>query len=68
MPQASDDLRAYWGGADDWPAMKHLEDAGFKLTRGWQWVKPSPEYVLTGRDWRAVQFLMDEWDYGGLVE
>jgi hypothetical protein len=66
MPQATDELRDYWGGVDDGPAIKHLTDAGFMLTGHWTWVKPSPGYELTERDCKAVQFLADEWDFGWL--
>jgi hypothetical protein len=66
MPQASEELRSYWGGVDDEPAISHLEDAGFILTPHWTWIKPNPDYSLTERDRKAILFLIEEWDFGGL--
>lgn len=66
MPQATDELRAYWGGVDDTPAYEHLKRQGFIDHHDWTWTKPSPDYVLSERDWNAIEFLIDEWDWGGL--
>ena len=67
MPQASDELRAYWGGADDAPAIEHLKSRGYVLTRRWTWIKPEG-LEPSKRDWCAIQFLAEEWDFGGLEE
>src|SRR5262245_55679440 len=70
MPQASDYLRAQWPGGDQ-QAIAHLLERGYRATRGFCWVPPgdaSPEtYEPTDRDWSAMTYLIDEWDYGGLV-
>lgn len=65
MPTASDELRAYWGGADDAPAMQHLESRGYKLTRRWTWIQPKG-VEMSERDYLAIRFLNDEWDMGGI--
>lgn len=65
MPQASDEQRAEWGISED-RAMRHLDERGFVLGRDWYWRKPSPDYVMTAKDWSAIDFLCDEWDFGGL--
>ena len=69
MPQATDELRARWGGRDgigEDKALKHLAGHGFKLSRG------GIIYPPIGFDPKddptdcmgAVNFLCDEWDYG----
>jgi hypothetical protein len=71
MPQASDEQRAAWGGMQgvgDDKALDHLQGRGFVLTRSWEWRKPSPDYVVDADDAGAINFLIDEWDYGGLAE
>lgn len=65
MPQSSDRMRAYWGSADDGPAMKHLEERGFKLLGDWTWQAPE-DHIYSARDLNAVRFLMEEWDFGGI--
>jgi hypothetical protein len=53
---------------DDSEAIKHLEGAGFVMTRGFCWRKPSPDYKPTAQDNRALDYLWIEWDFGGLVD
>lgn len=70
MPSASDEDRLEWGGAQgigEDKAMGYLQDKGFVLN-GWQWTKPSSGYLVTEDDWGAINFLIDEWDFGGLVD
>lgn len=69
MPQASDEDRARWGGRDgigEEKAMDYLESRGFRLTRQWHWIKPDG-HIMTDDDWGAINFLIDEWDFGGLA-
>lgn len=71
MPQASDELRAAWrhgeeGGGDD-AAMKHLREAGYILSPSWEWEAPAGR-VPTERDLSAIDYLIDEWDFGGLTD
>ncbi len=70
MPQASDELRAYWGGTDPKPAIDHLYKRGYELTGDWNWVPPKGLNYANApiRDWKAIDFLIQEWDYGGLTE
>jgi hypothetical protein len=71
MPQATEELRAAWGGemgVGEDKAMAHLEGRGFKLTRQWEWHKPAPDYALDQDDIGAISFLIQEWDFGGLAE
>lgn len=66
MPQASKELRDEWPGWDT-QAINHLRDRGYRLTRSADWVSPPGNHEVTERDWSAIQYLIDEWDYGGLV-
>lgn len=67
MPQASETLLREWDGPSDRKAIAYLEGRGYVLTRQWTWVVPSMT-VPTERDLRAIKFLIDEWDFGGLAE
>lgn len=64
MPQASPEQRAKWGVMPD-KAMDFLESRGFRLTHGWTWVKPHG-HKITEDEFQAVDFLIAEWDFGGL--
>lgn len=66
MPQATDELRAQWPGGDR-QASDHLRAKGFTLKKDWTWVLPYKTYVPTQRDISAVQYMVDEWDYGSIA-
>lgn len=66
MPQASEEQRREWNGPMDHTAVKFLEDAGFFLTGDFKWRLPKPDHVPTEREASAIQFLIDEWDYGDI--
>lgn len=68
MPQASDELRAYWGGPDDATALAHLKKQGYTLNGDWTWSPPEGVTLETmpERDFLAIIFMRDEWDYGTL--
>lgn len=55
-------------GVGEDKAIAHLEAKGFRLTREWTWVRPSPGYKMADDDWGAIGFLIDEWDFGGLAD
>lgn len=61
MPQASDELRAKFPGHDGeaWDVLKeHFTDQKFVI-------RPKQAgYVATEREWDAICYLCDEWDYG----
>lgn len=76
MPQATEELRDRMGSLfgdaiSDQGPMKYLEDAGFKLTRQWEW-KPRPGAMawgdLTQSERDCIWFLVTEWDFGGLAK
>ena len=70
MPQASEELRAEWRhyeeGGGDQAAEAHLRAAGYVLTPSWEWEAPEG-HTPTERDLSAIDYLIDEWDYGGLT-
>jgi len=63
MPQATDEQRARWPGWDA-EAIKFLEDAGYKLTKEWNWIIP-PGHKPTEREYDAMDYMCNEWDFGG---
>lgn len=71
MPQATEELRSKWGGQQgvgEDKAEDFLKERGYKLTRQWLWEKPTPAHTPTDEELEAMAFLIQEWDYGGLVE
>ena len=64
MPQASAELQEEWG--DDITAMNYLTSRGFCLLRGWRWFVVEGQLILP-KDKRAMQYLMEEWDFGGWI-
>lgn len=69
MPQASDCQRAKWGIIES-KAEAYLYFHGWTLVEGWEWWHPiySTTMRLVPRtDREAIAFLVDEWDYGGIV-
>lgn len=69
MPQATDEQREKWGGLDgvgeDF-ATEYLQGRGWTLLRSWHWRKPTPDHEPAEDEIGAIQFLIDEWDFGGI--
>lgn len=71
MPQADEELRQEWrhyeedGG--DKLAIRTLKDAGYKLRDDWQWTPPTKGHMPTDQEISAVHYLIDEWDFGGIL-
>lgn len=76
MPQASDELRErmesrFGDGISASGPIKFLTDAGYKLTRDWQWsARPGVTSLkdMTRDEFECLLFLVHEWDFGGLVQ
>ena len=66
MPQATEELRKRWNGPSDHDALDHLLERGYCLTDDFQWAVPA-RITPSEDDVSAVQFLQQEWDYGGFV-
>jgi hypothetical protein len=72
MPQASrrqHELMEKWFGdpVSELGPCKLLEQRGYDLTRGYEWVKPTPSHTIHEIEWECIQFLIDEWDFGGVA-
>lgn len=65
MPAAPAHLQSEWETDDK--AIGFLEGAGYKLLRGWTWQLPSPAHVITDEESRAINYLIWEWDFGGVA-
>lgn len=69
MPTASDELRKFaeinFGNLDVHGPVNALERAGFTETGRYCWkrVRPPNEF-----EWNCINFLIQEWDWGGYVE
>lgn len=61
MPQATDELRAKFPECDS-EALDVLE-VNFTQTKG-IFRKKNPAYSPTQREWDAIDYMFQEWDYG----
>lgn len=73
MPQASDDLRDLMGlmfgdRISDGPPTEFLVSRGYQVQPGWTWLPPSPDHIVSEKEWLCISFLVDEWDWGGFAE
>ena len=73
MPSGPPEEHTYWSefgpsGGGDMNAIKFLEDRGYRLTARWRWARPTLEHVVTEDEWRAINYLVMEWDFDGVVE
>jgi hypothetical protein len=66
MPSGPIELHNYW--KDDSTASLFLENAGYKIIRGWCWERPTPGQEPTEEEKSAIIYLILEWDYGGLLD
>ena len=69
MPQASDESRAAYkarfGDIGCEHAITELERRGYHLDSAWNW-EPPQDHEPTEEERFWIEFLMDEWDFGGL--
>ncbi len=66
MPQATDELRAEWPGWDG-EAIAYLLERGW-ISSKWCWRQPRHPHVVSLREYSAIDYLIQEWDFGGIVE
>ena len=71
MPQASEELRQLmmirFGGLGDGGPAEYLKERGFQLNpHSWTW-SLAEDRELTENELDAIQFLIEEWDYGSFV-
>lgn len=67
MPQATAELQKRWD-IDCGPVIAYLEAKGFRRAKGGMWIKPSPDHELTEAETSAIVFLIQEWDFGGIMD
>ena len=74
MPSASPEDRAlateYWGDIGPEGPCAFLESLGYTFRKdgSYSWDKPTPNHVLSRKERFAINYLVWEWDYGGLNE
>lgn len=64
MPQSTPERRKRWG-LDPANAETFLKDQGYRLARGWVWIIPEGQKLPTDDERDAIQYLIEEWDFGG---
>lgn len=73
MPQATAELQKEWmldtnsQSAGEFEATQYLFRAGYSLTSRWNWLKPEPSHPVTEKELSAATFMLQEWDYGGII-
>jgi hypothetical protein len=56
-----------WDGEGDVRASAFLKAAGYYLRSDFHWTMPDPLHVPSEDELSAVTFMMQEWDYGGII-
>ena len=56
---------------DDFEAIRFLEGRGYTHTKpplpAFHWLLPTPNHTPTYDENAALDYLFDEWDYGGVI-
>ena len=60
-------MRKRWPGMDE-EAVCHLESRGWTLTRAYEWVRPTFPHVVSIKEYDAIDYMADEWDFNGLAK
>jgi hypothetical protein len=73
MPSGPPELHKYWcdkdpEGCGDAAAIEYLGRQGYKLTKEWFWIPPTPDHEPTEEENKALNYLVWEWDFGGVVD
>jgi hypothetical protein len=66
MPSTTPDREARWPGGDS-QAIDYLMKQGYSMTKDWCWVKPTDDHKPTEKEIDAVIYLIEEWDFGGIL-
>jgi hypothetical protein len=66
MPQTTPERSARWPGGDA-EAIGYLRAGGWVLHKSWEWSHPNAR-DLTEREQDAVTYLVEEWDFGGVID
>lgn len=72
MPQSTPYYRykmiKWFGDIDTIGPQTFLESHGYTLNNTWQWIKPVPSHTVSEDEAMCIEFLIMEWDYGGILE
>lgn len=55
------------GYLDENRVIKWLEERKYVLRDDWHWTPPAPDHVVTDDEDTAITWLMQEWDFGGVI-
>ena len=66
LPSEADRYAKRFGSIDCGKAMAELERRGYTLTDKWEWIAPLA-HVPTEEELFWIGFLVDDWDFGGLI-
>lgn len=68
-PELQDRIEARFGSIDTHGPEKFLKEAGYTLSRRWEWSKPGITSLgqMSRDEFECLMFLMHEWDYAGLL-
>jgi hypothetical protein len=47
-------------------AVAYLQRCGWTLTPQWCWRRPAFAHVVSMREYSAIDYLANEWDFGGI--
>lgn len=72
MPSGPPELHEEWCGKGpteygDHNAQYFLKLRGYRLTNGFEWELPRPGHEPVEEENSAINYLIMEWDFGGLV-
>ena len=72
MPSGPPELHEKWCAHGpyefgDWNAQRFLQDRGWVLGRNWHWTPPTPGHEETPEESEAINYLVWEWDFGGVL-
>lgn len=72
MPSGPPELHEFWSNFDpdgyaDMNAANYLKKQGYREDR-FEWLRPSLEHEPTELELSAINYLMWEWDWGGICD
>lgn len=67
MPSTTPLRQDRWPGGDS-QAIEFLTRNGYTLNREWTWNAPKPHRPTTPMERDALIYLIEEWDFGGLLD
>lgn len=52
----------------DYSACEYLREQGYIESPNGYWIKPYPDYRVSAEELAAIWFLIDEYDFGGIID